>query len=350
MGERDHAIVIGVRRYPRFGQTILDADDLRGPDNDAKAVYDWLADPAKGAVPTSQIHCVRSADYADPFANALDAQPTTQDLVRAFSELENIAQENGQADKGMQVGRRLYVYAAGHGYAPASKQGAVFTAEATRGIPSNVDVTSWIDGFYDRKYFEEYVLWLDCCMSFLLAVNPGLAQLQKKMATGKNPKLVTMFAARKPKEAVEKQMDDGLVHGVFTWTLLQGLNGGAIADPKIGVTTTALRNYMITAMATYLSPTEKADDRLSQEPDFGSTDEITFVQRATKRFTIVLDFSAASAKQPVVVLGAGLKPVKQAKVAGPSMTLKLEPGFYAAVVDGRTTTFQVVGDSHVVVA
>ena len=347
MSKRDHAIIVGIRRYPRFGRTIFDGDDLQGPDNDAMAVYSWLADPKKGAVPKKQIHYVRSADFADPFADPAQAQPGVQDVLRAFGALEIIAQKNLQDGKGLQVGRRLYVYVAGHGFSPGSKQGAVFTADATRELTMNVDVTSWVEGLYDRKYFEEFVLWMDSCMSFQLNVVPGIAPYAKKLATGSLPKLVTIFAARKPQETLEKKMPDERVHGVFTWTLLQGLNGGAKVDEANQITTSRLKNYMIEGMRTLLSDEEKADDLVSQEPDFGTTDEIAFATIAPRRFKVVLKFSAPAAAKPVVVLGDGLKKIRSAKIAGPSLTLKLTAGMYAAVSDGQSTTFQVVGDRDV---
>ena len=46
-------------------------------------------------------------------------------------------------------------------------------------------------------------------------------------------------------------MPDGQVHGVFTWTLLQGLRGGA-ADERGRVTGESLRNFLFTVMPEFL--------------------------------------------------------------------------------------------------
>jgi hypothetical protein len=348
VNKKDWAVVFGIRRYPRFGRTSLEPDDLQGPDNDAKAVYDWLVDPGKGGLPPGHVFRVHSANYADPFKPLGRAKPTGQELLEAFQRLEARAEANNLAGRGRIVGRRLYVYAAGHGFAPALKQGSIFTADATREMPPNFFVSSWVDALVDRQYFDEYVLWMDSCMTFQLAVVANPAPYQQRTATGKRRKLFSAFAARKPEEAVEKQMPDGLVHGVFTWTLLQGLNGAAAVNPQGELTTAELKNYMFEAMRTLLTPEELADDRVSSEPDFGSVDQIVLATIPPRLFQVTLLFPAESVGKPLIVFGEGLSVIATGPIPAPTMVLPpLKAGMYAAVVDGTNTGFQVVGDTDV---
>ncbi|HEX2222447.1 MAG TPA: hypothetical protein VHK06_07960, partial [Candidatus Limnocylindria bacterium] len=274
------------------------------------------------------------------------ARPTGEDIERLFDKLERIAEKNNREGRGATVGRRLYVYVAGHGFAPRLKQAAIFTAPATRDKTLNFWATSWVEALYARRWFEEYVLWMDCCMSFELSAVASPAPYRETQATGTPPKLFTAFAARRPQEAVEKQMPDGQVHGVFTWTLLQGLNGAA-ADDDGTITTAGLKNYLSNAMRTWLSEEELADDRIAQEPDFGSEDLIVLAGgESPTEFNAELKFESALVGRPFVVLDGDLKQIAAGDAAG-ATTLQLRPGMYAVVVDGTTRQFEVLSDVRV---
>jgi uncharacterized caspase-like protein len=348
MSRSDYAIVVGIRRYPRFGATELEAADLRGPDNDAAAIYSWLVDPAKGGVPVRHVRRIQSAVFPDPFPSSAEAQPTMGALAAAFNELDAIAAKNNQAGRGLTVGRRLYVYIAGHGFAPHLKQGAVFTAEATRADPANFFATDWLDALYARQYFKEYVLWMDSCMSFLLAVTAAPTSMRPIAAIGQPARLFTAFAARRPQEAVEKEMPDGQVHGVFTWTLLQALNGNVALEAGGRITTAGIKNYMISAMRTHLTSQELADERNSREPDFSSDDPMVFgTVPAGAGFRVVLSFPASAEGKPYSIMGERLRQVATGQATAAPARLILATGMYALILDGAPTTFQVVGDTRV---
>jgi hypothetical protein len=105
MAASDHAVVVGISRYPFLG-------DLSGPENDAMDFAGWLLDAGGGNVPPGNVQRILSSDWAlstDP----LDAEPTTTRLEAAFDRLF----EWGERNSG-KAGRRLYIYLAGHGFAP----------------------------------------------------------------------------------------------------------------------------------------------------------------------------------------------------------------------------------------
>src|SRR4051794_3859343 len=157
MAETDRAIIVGINLYPELG-------NLEGPENDVNAFYDWLVSSTGGDVPAQNIKCIRSSDYGPSFASVDVAEPTILRIQSAWRELYNIAQANQER---FYVGRRLYLYFAGHGFSPDDTQEdrtALLAANATR-----IETGSHVIGQYMAEWFrragifDEVVLVMDCC-------------------------------------------------------------------------------------------------------------------------------------------------------------------------------------------
>jgi hypothetical protein len=344
MNPDDYAIVVGIRDYPHFGPTNQEPRHLQGPDNDAVAVYDWLTDPAKGGVPKAQATLIRSGLFNPPGAPALQSQPQKQAIINAFDDLENRAQANDLAGNGLRVGRRLYVYMSGHGFAPRRKEGAVFVADATRQRTNHVFASRWLEWFYNAEYFSEFVLWMDCCMTFDLFIIPETAGYRVLQGSG-NGRLFTAYAAKFPQQAVERVMPDGQTHGVFTYTLLEGLNGAA-ADPATRrVTSASLRDFLTLNMKTFMAQIDRDDTSVSKEPDFGFDDDIVFCEVSTvPQATITFSFPPAVQGQNFsVVTGTPPTVVHQGTVNGASLQVPLPAGIYFVKIPGGSRGFEVEG-------
>jgi uncharacterized caspase-like protein len=204
----DYAVVVGIAEYP--GLT-----NLSGPDTDAQAVYDWLVDPAGGRLEEQNVELIRSAQF-DPI-DPRDPKPASGGVTAA---LVRIATRTQQAP-----GNRLYLYFSGHGFAPTIEEGALFTAEASQLAPFHVYAHSWLKAFRRAGLFRDVVLWMDCCMNYQQSIPVDEADLRFSQST-KPPGPAFVGLAAQTKSALEHTMADGKVHGVFTWTLLEGLRGG----------------------------------------------------------------------------------------------------------------------------
>ena len=55
-----YAVVIGLSAYPKLGSPPA---NLRGPENDATLVANWLKDPAGGGLPPENVKLIRSQDF-----------------------------------------------------------------------------------------------------------------------------------------------------------------------------------------------------------------------------------------------------------------------------------------------
>lgn len=350
MASDDWAIVVGIAKYPSFGETEQDARDLHGPDDDATDVVAWLRDSRGGAVPAAQIRVVRTT--LTPVGVNGAAWPPREAILSEFDDLERRSQQNQQVGRGARIGRRLYVYASGHGFARKRKEGAVFAANATKVRRHHVFASAWFEWFANAGYFDEAVLWMDTCMwpdSTTPLESVGYRQV---IATTGGTKMFSAYAARFPLQAIERPVSGGAVRGVFTQTLLEGLRGGA-AEPVNGqVRSSTLRNYLTNHLRDRFTTEDRQDGLISQEPDFGFDDELIFCTLpAVSPTTVTLHgFPPASESQSAtIVSGSPPALVAQATVQQGQAVVALVPGLYFLQMATPVLAkgFQVPGGSHV---
>jgi hypothetical protein len=244
MATEDHAIVVGIKRYPFL-------EDLEGPENDAKAMIEWLKDPSGGNVPENQIHPVTSSDFEDK------PRPGTDDVYDAFAPVIKLAEERDPAP----AGRRLYIFMAGHGFGPAMREASLLMANAqARAFGHNVSGGKIADHFGQAGYFEEVVLLMDCCREPNAAAQEGLLPWDKPEGNGgQETRWLYGFATGYSSTAREKPID-GQTRGLFTVAVLEALRSGA-------GTSSELRNLVKTRMIELMDP----DDY--QNPHFDPGDE-----------------------------------------------------------------------------
>jgi hypothetical protein len=147
MAADDHAIVIGVSRYPYLG-------DLDGPENDANAVIEWLRDPKGGGVPKRHIYPVTSSQFSHP------PRPGSDDVYDAFDPIIKLAAQKWPYP----AGRRLYIFMAGHGLGPTAHDATLLMANAApRRLGHNVSGRKVAGHFSQYRYFEDVTSRRSCC-------------------------------------------------------------------------------------------------------------------------------------------------------------------------------------------
>jgi hypothetical protein len=263
MPRSDHyAIVIGLSAYPKLGDP--PGANLKGPENDADAVYKWLTNPEEGGLPAENVKVVCSRDYQAPPNSA----PGPDALNEVFWWLDNIAQKKEEEHGARSVGQRLYFYVSGHGFSKRFREACLLTGNAQQNsAAANISPTAWLDWLQDAGYFREFVLWMDCCMDRqVLAVPQSAPRLPINKLDISNETFVG-FAAPRPLKAIEKPIagDGGKYHGVFTWNLLQGLRGAA-ANTFGMVTGTSLRDWLCHAQLCWLEKNDLDNPDFAKEP------------------------------------------------------------------------------------
>lgn len=269
----DFAIVVGIQKYAYL-------DSLNCPENDAKAFYEWVTAADGGAVENTRAALILGSAISPESASPMDMPPLVRHMERELDKLEDIAQENKKKDLGRRVGRRLYLYFAGHGCAPTFDEAAILAANASKmrlyhltGMP----VANW---FYRAGYFREIVLLMDCCRESYERTVVYAPPWDRTVTTSdENLKTAERFyglAAPWKRMARERLMEYDTWRGVFTLALLEGLRGAAydpktieIVDgkPMASVTAVSLKAFLNTSMREFLSPEDRADAQVSNEPD-----------------------------------------------------------------------------------
>jgi hypothetical protein len=329
MPNPDHyAVVIGISLYPTLGEPPGTAADLKGPENDADAVYRWLK--TAGGVPDSNIKVVRSSAFT-PFNPATAGKPTTTEIDECFQWLDQLAQANKASRKGLKVGRRLYLYVSGHGFSPKRSQGCLFAANATPRFAFTSNVSRWVELLQDANYFDEFVLWMDCCMNRISLLNPSDVPFMP--ITGSDPAGPTFiaFAAQRPLKAVEAPVadDQNRVHGVFTWALLDGLQGAAV-DSYGMVTSHSLANWLRNAMRPRMSPADQDDPDVAKEADILREDAGLVFARglAPKTYKMMLSFPATAVGQQARLWSGRPPKIDQTFTIQSTVALSLATGLY----------------------
>lgn len=351
MSADNHAILIGINRYPELGEGGTPVD-LRGPANDVDAIKAWLLDPKGGGFPDdTHIHVIKSGAAT----SAADAHPTADELELAFATVDKIARANKQAGRGQRVGRRIYLFMSGHGYSPTPQRGCLYAANAKERLAFNVHATGWLNWLQDSGYFREVVLWMDCCMNRVTFLQPRDPPLPLVNASEPPSANFVAFAAKRNLKAVEVPIaeDGGKMHGVFTWTLLEGLRGAA-ADANGRVTGRSLADWIRNAQVARMAPEDLKDPDVGQEPEVIREDpSLIFARGVAKPFHEVrVSFPpAAVGSEARLWGGAPPRVVKSFPVTGAPEVLSLQPGLYLIDVAsaGLRQGFEVVKPAEILV-
>jgi len=328
MADNDHAVVVGVSRYPHLGE-------LKGPKNDVQAVIEWLEDPAGGNVPRRQIHMITSADFPEP---EHENRPNRDDVLRLFEPLLSLMPADGQPGP---AARRLYIFMTGHGVAPKPREAALLMANARWMLwGHSVSGTQIADDFIVGAQFEEIVLLMDCCRNELALALQHVLPWNRTAGEGGQPTRWLYGFATDFSCAAREQEIEGEHRGVFTVAVLRALRGGAITSKTIeGVVAGYMKDLVgetVQVPVFFSSP---------HPMDLGP-------QVAQPNFRISLA-SVGNAVGPFMVAvgrGDGTPPVRtKGMVAGEVWELALVPGLYEIVREdnGGRELVKIPADDHV---
>jgi hypothetical protein len=333
----DRALVVGIDRYPAIGA-------LRGAEADAGDFYNWVTDPAGGGVDRAMAQLVLSR--AGVSEKVRDAEPARHQVEQFFTDVDEAANENSRLNLGLKAGRRLWLFMSGHGFTTSQDHSALLMANATPTLLASFAGRLWADRLFQGGWFDEVILFQDACRSAI-----GVGELSPSYFKARtNPGKVRFyaFAAKDGKIAVEKPDRTGKVRGVFTLTLMEGLQGGA-RDPVSGVITGGqLKAYLQANMKAKLSPAELQDEEISRTPDVFDPDPCVIVpappQRTTaRRYPVRIRLGAGGTC--ALVQDSNLQVVMESNRGG-TWDLELPRGFYRLVANGSLgEPFEVTGAS-----
>jgi Caspase domain len=325
MAADDHAVVVGITRYPSL-------ESLGGPEYDATEFAAWLEDPGGGAVPAAQVKRILSSCFpaaADP------AEPTTAKVEQEFDRLHQLG-----VDGGGRAGRRLYIYFAGHGFAPSLEDAALLMANAARGRTGHhIPGRPYANWFRKASFFDEVVLIMDCCRENYprapIRVPPYDPLTGARLASH-----FYGFATEWSRAAREAPLGPGgQMRGLFTVSLIAALRN-ATPDAAGNVTGESLERFIYNYLRTLVGTAELQDPVF----DYAKPNPIVFATRAAGTTLVRVTLSAAHAGKPVELLDGALRLVSGGTVsAAGAFEWRVPAGLYKArVVGGPDKIVEIV--------
>ena len=365
--EKDRAIIVGLQNYPGLDDPENGQPSLSGAENDAKAFKEWVTSKEGGDVPVENVDIILSSDYSPKFASILDALPAEREVAKAFQKLRFISLDNINQGIDPKVGRRLYIFMSGHGITPTPygsknvREAALLMADVD---PTNIGSARYhIPGTYaatwfcENQCFDEVFLFMDCCRD--IQIVPAINSFFPVKGNFDSTTHFYAFATQWSRRAREKPMpdEDGKVRGVFTKTLILGLQGAAaepaLDDPTKGViTVSSLKNYLINNMKEFIDPEFRQDPKV-QEPEIDYSPkandgkDIIIKEAPLKKFPVLIRIPSGSSGD-VMVMDSGFSPVDQQPVneSPTEISMDLPRGKYCAFLSTnakKRSVFDVKG-------
>jgi Caspase domain len=317
---KDYALVVSIGKYADSGFL----QQLDGPVNDARCFVEWLVSDKGGSLPAANV---------DPYRLESDAtaqKPKTGDVIEAVRSLLALAPGDER------IGRRLYIFLAGHGVGPDLDDAGLLTVEATEDMPSYLEGRRYANLFRGRAAFDEVILMMDCCRDYDGDLPEGSFPFKKKVDAHGASKVKRFYAYATGFGKAARERDfGGQVKGVFSHVLLEGLNGGAI-DGDGCITGTSLERYVRKKLKSALPP------GVDQPTDIRTDPGIIFAEGLPPASAKGKIRPTVAHHRLMVLHGNGLKPLPQVP--------KMQPeGHYAVDLPvGKMYVFQLLDAAGVV--
>jgi hypothetical protein len=331
----DHAIVVGISKYPALTA-------LHGPENDARRFYDWVVSPTGGNVAMRNAKRILSSQYVIDENDLETWKPALDALKAAFWRYAKSALTKARENDGdTHVGRRLWIFLAGHGITPTKSPDADFDTAALLAASADIgrygehlSAYSWLKWFREAAAFDELLLFMDCCRD----VKPNVAPLPCTLEvlrgdSERRAKVKHLYAAATDLDSKSWEIKIGeQYHGVFSLALLDALESDNLLDEEGRLTADALAKYLAA---------EVPRRRPLQTPRFipDTPPDITIVQRHPT-FNTEITFDPRLYGQEVTLFGNDIRMPIDNSIAGEDpWSLQLTPFRIYKLCAGSTKQF-----------
>jgi uncharacterized caspase-like protein len=290
--ENHYAVVVGVDQYPSY---LNGKKNLNCPQNDAKAVRNWLLRADGGGLPPPVAGAAESPNLTLITREVPPGRPPPcpliNEIVRTikataaiFHNKYSLLDEPGQA--AIWNTSRLYLFFSGHGLDAAGDDAVLLGADAEDNLLFYLSVRDIVNKFKIAKTFREVVVWTDCCRTAsAIPVGPSPLDLTPYRYEGQGD--VQVFFARasrtqQPAYEPPRNKLAGDSNSFFTCALLEGLNGG-VAGALAGVRSRNLRPYLELRVPELSQKYYNVD----QHPDVGPDDDIELASPPVRTYYTV---------------------------------------------------------------
>jgi hypothetical protein len=316
----DFALVVGINDYKVL-------DSLDGAKHDAEEFVRWLRSPTGGDLPEENVKLFLSSPA--PWA------PGLEEIVDWMIEL--VEKRSPGLDE--RIGRRLYLFMAGHGIGPGVDEAGLLVPTTSAVAVKYLAGSRYANFFRAAALFEEVLLFMDCCRDHDWELPDAYFPFREKPdpAAAHQVKILYAFATGFGRKSRERPFGEGKanVGGVFTRALLDGLACKAAA-PDGRITAEGLKRYVVRQVeALRVAGTD-------QRPDVRVNDD--FVLRegcAPQQVQVTVELSQPALGFTVRDAGKrmALVEVVPRDLGAGRMAVELVPGriYVFRVVDGNQT-------------
>ncbi len=223
MNDLHYAIVVGINNYPGIGP-------LTGARADAEEFAKWLIHPDGGALPKDNVRKVLLTDAEEvAITKTHGARPTHDEIDYALEYVRDELKKKLEADPACWERSRIYLYFAGHGFAPQGGEGALLLANADPdSLDRNIEISEYRKWCTACAWARDVVIFADCCRtrfrSYAKGWGPRIAQCEAPWG-GKSSRYLIGYGSALAKDTYEiPEPDQGdKARGYFTRALLEGL-------------------------------------------------------------------------------------------------------------------------------
>lgn len=316
----DYAIVVGVSHY-------LELPKLLGPENDAEKIYNWLISKTGGNVPKKNCYLIKSSE--NPLL------PVQDSIDDCFGEI--LSSLNNQDNEG----RRLYFYFSGHGLGIEFNDTALILPKWSDTLRNYaLSSSEYYKTLIQSGLFQELFFFLDCCRNRIVGTKgalPYFGNPKPSSATGTCNAYV-FWASEFDNKAYEafiqpeegKKLDNNRTRGLFTISLLKGLEGAAA---KKGILTVG---NLIEHLEKDLPKLAEKVNKI-QNPKFkADTDgKDVIILNNVKQKSVILKINFSKNGKNVFFENSDLEIIKQGKSNGSIWELNLKKGLYSLYYEGE---------------
>lgn len=323
---KDYAVVVGINKYPRHDEY----DDLKGAKRDAEIFRDWLGSPDGGDI--------RAKSRIDGHFSSRDGkQPRLDVIIESIDDLVDLQLKHGL------VGRRLYMFMAGHGAGKSKSNSVLLTADHGGGNrDSYFQATKIAEMFVELGAFKEVLLFMDCCRDHESGLGPTVEYKYDPEVGGNAAEHCFGFGAIVNHQTFEKKFGNSY-HGIFSWVLMEGLKGGA--SNEVGeVTAGELEDYV----------KKQFNDLNEKPPEFSASDPDLVLATGVEPTLVPVEVRLPSSRAVFEVRkGTNFNTVLQVKtekIAPKRWLIYLRPDrlYLVGLQNSRTyTTVKPAEDGHV---
>jgi hypothetical protein len=281
---------------------------------------------------------------------ALPNRPILSDITMFFTNLMKEQLIQTTAGNSPRLGRRVYLFLSGHGFAASMlSQAALCMADSQADISSypHLGGQVYADDLGNRGMFDEVYLWMDCCRQMI----PGMSINPPSWAPPNPPvpprRFFWGFATSTGQLAAEADMLVGgrrLPHGVFTALMMEGFEkcktrlGGQVCASDVA-------NYVQTRIVDVLGPSAPPP-RFQTDP----TQDMVLFSRAAGLNPVTFNVQGVAAGQINVTTGQNIPALPGPVVfQNGQANIAIEMGIYKATVMGsaQAKLFEVPNDRFV---